>query len=190
MDKYEVIVDFLRIPKGAIYYLKDRQLHIDANGASFKGLKSFVTEDKWDINLEEALFWVSTVVCNDWVKRVEEKSVADRVREEFSFFGTSESWCLEAQRYIGRHYTVALARIKRYAEIVNDGWVPDWENGQDDKYYTYYRNLSKQFSIDSYTNAQTPGETYYKSDKLAHRAAIDMRPEYEVLAGLRKELEK
>ena len=79
----------------------------------------------------------------------------------------------------------ALARIKRHAKHVNDGWEPDWGDAKQLKHYVYWRHGCEEFKISSlsfdYDLAMTVN---YRSREAAEEAIQECGDDYKVLFGV------
>lgn len=78
------------------------------------------------------------------------------------FFETKE----EAERYLKERKL--LFTLHQYAKEKNEGWVPDWSNGNEIKYYIFYSNsdtylkISSAFSLERFNKLP-----YFKSREIA-----------------------
>lgn len=64
---------------------------------------------------------------------------------------------------------LALNKLMNVAHYLNDGWEPDWNDIEQEKFYIYYSNVSKTIEID-YNCVCNSGEVYFKSRELAGQA--------------------
>jgi hypothetical protein len=68
----------------------------------------------------------------------------------------------------------AYRQLKLIAEVLNGGWIPDWNNLNEYKYYPYF-NMKSSFSLrgvcDCYSNSYVPSRLCFKSEELALFAA-------------------
>lgn len=60
--------------------------------------------------------------------------------------------------------------LHNFAEVVNDGWVPNWDNREEGKWSVCYDNNIKKWVFSFRTNFNSPLEVYFKTDKLAIEA--------------------
>lgn len=61
-------------------------------------------------------------------------------------------------------------RLQRYADIVNDGWEPDWVTNDDFKHFIHYDHEDNCFTIDTWRKFQVAGIVVFKSEELAQQA--------------------
>lgn len=64
---------------------------------------------------------------------------------------------------------LAINKLMNVAYYLNDGWKPDWNDNEQEKFYIYYSNVSKTIEID-YNCVCNSGEVYFKSRELAGQA--------------------
>jgi hypothetical protein len=64
---------------------------------------------------------------------------------------------------------LSLNKLMNVAHYLNDGWEPDWNDIEQEKFYIYYSNVSKTIEID-YNCVCNSGEVYFKSRELAGQA--------------------
>jgi hypothetical protein len=64
---------------------------------------------------------------------------------------------------------LAINKLMNVAHYLNDGWEPDWNDNEQEKFYIYYSNVSKTIEID-YNCVCNSGEVYFKSRELAGQA--------------------
>ena len=63
----------------------------------------------------------------------------------------------------------ALLKLQRIADVLNEGWIPDWTNGGIGKYGLYYHN-KRQWDVTQFVHCSYPGQVYFKSTELAKEA--------------------
>ena len=67
-----------------------------------------------------------------------------------------------------------LFKIKKWAEIHNEGWEPDWSNGGEIKYYIFYLNSDMYLKINSaFSLERFIKLPYFKTREIA-QACIDI----------------
>lgn len=64
---------------------------------------------------------------------------------------------------------LALNKLMNVAHYLNDGWKPNWNNIEQEKFYIYYSNVDKIIKIE-YNSVCNSGEVYFKSIELAEQA--------------------
>lgn len=64
---------------------------------------------------------------------------------------------------------LALNKLMNTAYYLNDGWEPNWDDNAQRKYFIYYNNDDKAFTIDVNTYFNN-GVIYFKSIELAQQA--------------------
>lgn len=61
-----------------------------------------------------------------------------------------------------------LFKIKKWAEIKNDGWVPDWEKDEEKKWYVYYNHVEESLKVTwGYNSTNFIKLPYFKSEEIA-----------------------
>ena len=65
---------------------------------------------------------------------------------------------------------LALNKLFNVAYYLNEGWVPDWKNGREYKYFMYYDEEYERISTPRYVSVHHVGGVYFKSEALAKRA--------------------
>lgn len=67
----------------------------------------------------------------------------------------------------------AFVQLKLLAKVLNEGWKPDWKNGDEYKYYPWF-DLEKGFVLGSvlscYTNTTATSRLCFKTRELAEYA--------------------
>lgn len=64
---------------------------------------------------------------------------------------------------------LALNKLMNIAHYLNDGWEPNWNDIEQEKFYIYYSNVDKTIKIE-YNSVCNSGEVYFKSIELAEQA--------------------
>lgn len=64
---------------------------------------------------------------------------------------------------------LAINKLMNVAKFLNEGWQPNWHNGEEDKYYIQIETLTDDLIIDC-TNLFNRFITYFKSEELAKKA--------------------
>lgn len=117
-------------------------------------------------------------------KKIEEKLTYEKIAEKLfqckkhyyiaddgGIMGTSIGWlCPNAaptEHQLKR--LLAINKLMNVAYYFNDGWEPDWNDIEQEKFYIYYSNVSKTIEID-YNCVCNSGEVYFKSRELAGQA--------------------
>lgn len=87
------------------------------------------------------------------------------IHEHIYKYGEAFEFSLGATLYYKER--ILLKRMEDWAEEQNEGWYPDWENG-DDKFSIYYFHNSGRFSVLSDWNCNTFQKLpYFKSEEIA-----------------------
>ena len=60
--------------------------------------------------------------------------------------------------------------LSNFAEVVNEGWQPDWEDGSEKKYCLLYDCFRDRWNTIHTTIDKCPTEVYFKTEELAQRA--------------------
>ncbi len=63
-----------------------------------------------------------------------------------------------------------LTELQNYAEEINEGWKPDWDNEDEYKYHIYFNFDAKVFENDYCWKRKGLNETVFKSKELAEQA--------------------
>lgn len=81
-----------------------------------------------------------------------------------------------------------FCRLKNFADEVNEGWEPDWEDVDENKWFLIF-NHSKQVWIANYlTYNEYPNAVYFKARELAERAIKEiMNPFYKEIEAKRND---
>lgn len=85
---------------------------------------------------------------------------------------------------------IAYRKLKLIAKTLNEGWVPDWNNSSEYKYYPYF-NMTKQgengFACDDYddwrADSAVGGRLCFKTRDLAIYAGNQFSKEYGAFLG-------
>lgn len=84
-----------------------------------------------------------------------------------------------------RRQQISFYKLTIIIEAINDGWVINWNDANQYKYYVWYRINDKGFSYDStdYDNTSThvPSALYIKTRELAYYMGNMFLPEYKDL---------
>ena len=66
-----------------------------------------------------------------------------------------------------------LFTIKKWAKEKNEGWVPDWEEDEEKKWYVYYNHIEESLKVMWYYNSTNFIKLpYFKTEEIA-QACID-----------------
>lgn len=60
--------------------------------------------------------------------------------------------------------------LSNFAYQVNEGWEPDWESEDQNKWYVYWVHQSHSWEVAYYNRGQSVNEVYFKTKELAERA--------------------
>lgn len=117
-------------------------------------------------------------------KKVEEKLTYEKIADKLfqyekhyyiagdgGIMGTSIGWSCPntAPTKHQLERLLALNKLMNVAYYLNDGWKPNWNDIEQEKFYIYYSNVSKTIEID-YNCVCNSGEVYFKSRELAGQA--------------------
>ena len=84
------------------------------------------------------------------------------------FFETKE----EAEQHLKE--CKLLFTIKKWAKEKNDGWEPDWEEDEENKWYVYYNHVEKNLKVTwGYNSTNFIKLPYFKTEEIA-QACIDL----------------
>lgn len=84
------------------------------------------------------------------------------------FFETKE----EAEQHLKE--CKLLFTIKKWAKEKNEGWVPDWEEDEEKKWYVYYNHIEESLKVMWYYNSTNFIKLpYFKTEEIA-QACIDL----------------
>lgn len=117
-------------------------------------------------------------------KKVEEKLTYEKIVEKL--FQYEEHYYISGDGDIMKSYSgwscpntastkhqleklLALNKLMNIAYYLNDGWEPNWNDIEQEKFYIYYSNVSKTIEID-YNCVCNSGGVYFKSRELAEQA--------------------
>ncbi len=76
--------------------------------------------------------------------------------------------------FILRQKKAKLALIDKIHEL-NDGWVPDWSNYEDDKWYFYYNHTKNRLVCTIIGNFQeSKNELYFKSEEIGDQIISEL----------------
>lgn len=65
---------------------------------------------------------------------------------------------------------ILLFKLHKWAEEHNEGWYPDWEDGDEIKYFIIYDNRYETLKVDNYATIKEFCKLpYFKSEKIAER---------------------
>lgn len=78
----------------------------------------------------------------------------------------------EAEQYIKERKL--LFKLHQWAKLKNEGWEPDWSNGDEIKYYIFYDYYRKELHFSFKNSTSTIDKLpYFKSEKISEEC-IDM----------------
>ena len=84
----------------------------------------------------------------------------------------------EAEQH--KAYLLALQTIKDDAE----GWIPDWEDKDEEKWFTYYDHEYKVPGTDKNSLIQFPGMIYFQAEKKLRHSLITHEAEWLTVLGV------
>ena len=117
-------------------------------------------------------------------KKVEEKLTYEKIADKLfqykkhyyiagdgSIMGTSIGWSCPntASTKHQLERLLALNKLMNVAYYLNEGWEPDWDDIEQEKFYIYYSNVNKTIKIE-YNSVCNSGITYFKSKEIAKQA--------------------
>lgn len=136
--------------------------------------------------------------CNDWKKRIEQqfpdafpKKLTERIKsfdDILKISGKTESQVLPYRNPQNKNEIAinAYAKIQLVSEVLNDGWVADFNNQNEAKWYPWFEKKSSGWVLGScgYCDclyAAAGAGCFYKSEELALFAGktfLDVYKEY------------
>lgn len=101
-------------------------------------------------------------------------------------YSTGNYFCTEEEAQAHLTYLQALGKVRLAILEANEGWVPDWSNTDNEKYFIYYSNyttglkkgLKVSWDAGSYSNYSLP---YIKSQEIAEQIIKDYKEELEII---------
>lgn len=74
--------------------------------------------------------------------------------------------------------------LKRIAEEnAKEGWVCDWSNKKQRKYFYYYDHIDDELSIDYYVFCQSIETDFYMSETVAKKLQTELLQDYKIYLG-------
>lgn len=131
---------------------------------------------RWKPKIGSSYYVVSETGINAWF--FQSDSADGKALDCYNVFKTKEDAerCFERQK--------AGRAIVEYAKAVNEGWWPDWNDKDQEKWAVYYGNyLNRLMTFRSTTGQECPSEFYFKSIELAEQAKKDIGHHYKVWRG-------
>lgn len=135
---------------------------------------SKLEDDKKEFELtypehEETLYYISNAnanICDIYF--FDNDNLSKTVFEHGLYFKTKE----EAEQHLKERKL--LFKLHQWAKLKNDGWVPDWSNGDEIKYYIFYDYYRKELHFSFKNSTSTIDKLpYFKSEKISEEC-IDM----------------
>lgn len=129
---------------------------------------SKLEDDKKEFELtypehEETLYYISNASANICdIYFFDNDNLSKTVFEHGLYFKTKE----EAEQHLKERKL--LFKLHQWAKLKNDGWVPDWNNTDENKYFIKIYVKDKDFWINSsYTCTTFSKLPFFKSQKIA-----------------------
>jgi len=114
-----------------------------------------------------------------WIDSYGKVRLSDaKIRAAFDCYNSFET---KAEAEAEAAYTLASRRVRRFAEVVNEGWKPDWQDDKD-KYGIKYEDLKLSVAGVYYFNPFIHQITF-PTEELAAKALELFRPEWELLSN-------
>lgn len=118
---------------------------------------------------EEALYYISNAsanICDMYF--FNNNNFSKNVFEHGLYFKTKE----EAEQHLKERKL--LFKLHQYAKEKNDGWEPDWSDGNKEKYYIFYSNSDRYLKISSAFSLERFNKLpYFKTREIAQEC-IDL----------------
>lgn len=64
--------------------------------------------------------------------------------------------------------------IHNFAHVVNEGWMPDWDDRRESKWSICYDYDFEKYEVGSYCRVRDVGAVYFKSEKAAQRCVNEI----------------
>ena len=125
-------------------------------------------EDSFSLEPYDLYYFVD---CDGCVKSdvYSSKSKYDRQTIEFGNACKDEDYIQRRAREI-RLYNL----LSNFAHQVNDGWEPDWDNLDEEKWYVYRSHSLHRWAINCCGRTQRVNEVYFRTKKLTQRAVEEI----------------
>lgn len=122
--------------------------------------KPFEVEVPW--NIEDYVYIVvngdiysADTLSDDIVKKIYKRGVIFKNKEEAKQFDKER---------------ILINKLKNWAEEHNESWYPDWEDGDEIKYFIIYDNRYKTLKVDYYSRIKPFSKLpYFKSEEIAEQ---------------------
>ena len=117
----------------------------------------------------ERLYFIDNVQSTISSKIFDISNMNDVKRfENGLFFETKE----EAEQHLRERKL--LFKLHQWAKFKNEGWVPDWEEDAENKWYVYYNHVEENLKVTwGYNSTNFIKLPYFKTEEIA-QACIDL----------------
>ena len=89
----------------------------------------------------------------------------------------------EAEQYIKREK--AIRKVTDRIKELNDGWYPDWDDGEIKYYFNSYNHSTNSMFVDYYVYTQAyPNSHYMKSEEIAKQIRNEMFDDIKLMLGV------
>lgn len=135
---------------------------------------SKLEDDKKEFELsypknEEMLYYFEVFEGEIYDIYYSDNSKVDKYIFEHGLYFNSKE---EAEQYIKERKL--LFKLHQWAKLKNEGWEPDWSNGDEIKYYIFYDYYRKELHFSFKNSTSTIDKLpYFKSEKISEEC-IDM----------------
>lgn len=118
---------------------------------------------------EEMLYYFEVFEGEIYDTYYSDNSKVDKYIFEHGLYFNSKE---EAEQYIKERKL--LFKLHQWAKLKNEGWEPDWSNGDEIKYYIFYDYYRKELHFSFKNSTSTIDKLpYFKSEKISEEC-IDM----------------
>ena len=123
-------------------------------------------KEKFELSYPKDDYWVFCV-DSDTGEIISVYYAVNNITDRFLFehglyFETKE----EAERYLKERKL--LFKLHQWAKFKNEGWEPDWEEDEGNKWYVYYNHVEESLKVTwGYNSTNFIKLPYFKSEKIA-----------------------
>ena len=129
----------------------------------------------WDLE-EGNEYWFTNSVLGVHKDKRKHRAIDKWRRGSGSIFFTKEAAKKEAKRRL------AITKVNKRIDELNDGWEPDWENTNQSKYMIYYVYSQDEFDIWNYRSTKDEIVlNYMESSYLAEQIIDEMEDELRII---------
>ena len=146
---------------------KLRRLEEQLTEVRIELLERKVNKTSYEVEVPEDIgdyYFVSELGVITLLKDVFFSAGYEKVYQRGSAFKTKE----EAEQYDRER--ILLFKLHKWAEEHNEGWTPDWEDGDEIKYFIIYDNRYETLKVDYYSRIKPFSKLpYFKSQEIAEQ---------------------